>query len=279
MTDTSGAPDEPPTKLPGAPGAADFSFDDHVVLITGGTKGIGRVLCEHFLAWGADVVTCGRNHTDDLPGAGSKTARFVRCDVRDPAEVEALVGEVRDRCGSLDVVINNAGGSPHVAAADASPRFSQAIIGLNLTAPLFVAQYANAVMQEQADGGAIVNVASVSGVRPSPGTAAYGAAKAGLLSLTGTLAVEWAPKVRVNAVTCGLIETEQAELHYGDAAGVAAVAATVPLGRMGTPADVAAACAFLASSAAAYVSGAHLLLHGGGETPAFLAAATRSHPR
>jgi NAD(P)-dependent dehydrogenase (short-subunit alcohol dehydrogenase family) len=128
-------------------------------------------------------------------------------------------------------------------------------------------------MQGQAEGGVIVNVASVSGTRPSPGTAAYGAAKAGLLNLTQSLAVEWAPKVRVNAVTPGLVLTEQSHLHYGDAAGVAAVAATVPLGRMAEPRDVAEACFFLASPAARYVTGANLLVHGGGERPAFLAAA------
>jgi NAD(P)-dependent dehydrogenase (short-subunit alcohol dehydrogenase family) len=128
-------------------------------------------------------------------------------------------------------------------------------------------------MQEQDEGGVIVFIASVSGIRPSPGTAAYGAAKAGLLSLTETLAVEWAPKVRVTAVTAGMIRTEQAELHYGDEEGIAAVGATVPLGRMGDPEDVGDACLFVASPLARYVSGASVLLHGGGEAPAFLAAA------
>ena len=112
----------------------------------------------------------------------------------------------------------------------------------------------------------------MSGLRPSPGTAAYGAAKAGLINLTRTLAVEWAPKVRVNCVVAGMIATEAAEDHYGGAAGLAAVAATVPLGRMGTPDDVAGACLFLASPLASYVSGAALEVHGGGEGPAFLAA-------
>ncbi len=128
-------------------------------------------------------------------------------------------------------------------------------------------------MQTNPDGGNIVNIASVSAERPSPGTAAYGAAKAGLLNLTRSLAVEWAPKVRVNAVTCGLILTESADLHYGDAAGVAAVASTVPAGRLGTPLDVARAVMFLASPLADYCSGTSLLLHGGGERPAFLDAA------
>jgi NAD(P)-dependent dehydrogenase (short-subunit alcohol dehydrogenase family) len=110
-------------------------------------------------------------------------------------------------------------------------------------------------------------------VRPSPGSAAYGAAKAGLINLTTSLAVEWAPKVRVNAVTAGLIRTEQAGLFYGDEAGIARVAATVPLGRMGDPADVADACLYLASPLARYVSGSNLVVHGGGERPAFLEAA------
>jgi len=114
----------------------------------------------------------------------------------------------------------------------------------------------------------------VSALRPSPGTAAYGAAKAGLLNLTQSLAVEWAPKVRVNAIAAGMIRTEQSHLHYGDDAGIAAVGATVPLGRLGEPEDVGDACLFLASSLAAYVTGASLLLHGGGERPAFLDVAT-----
>ena len=120
------------------------------------------------------------------------------------------------------MLINNAGGSPAAEAATASPRFHEKIIQLNLIAPLHFAQQANAVMQQQPDGGQIVNVASVSATRPSPGTAAYGAAKAGLLSLTQSLAVEWAPKVRVNAVTAGMIRTEQVALHYGDETSQAA---------------------------------------------------------
>ncbi|MGH8443636.1 MAG: SDR family oxidoreductase, partial [Solimonas sp.] len=108
----------------------------------------------------------------------------------------------------------------------------------------------------------------------SPGTAAYGAAKAAVLNLVQTLAVEWAPKVRVVAVSPGPVLTEQAELHYGDAAGVAAVEKTIPLGRMAAPADVGDACVWLASPAAAYLSGTNLVLHGGGERPVFLDAAT-----
>jgi NAD(P)-dependent dehydrogenase (short-subunit alcohol dehydrogenase family) len=188
-------------------------------------------------------------------------------------QIESVVAFTTGRFGRLDVLVNNAGGSPEAEAATASPRFSEAIIRLNLLAPLHFAQRANAVMQRQHEGGVIINIASVSGIRPSPGTAAYGAAKAGVLSLTQTLAVEWAPRVRVNAVTAGMIRTELAHLHYGDEAGVAAVAATVPLARMGEPRDVGDTCLYLASPLASYVSGANVLLHGGGERPAFLAAA------
>lgn len=123
-------------------------------------------------------------------------------------------------------------------------------------------------------GGSVVMIGSVSGTRPSPGTAAYGAAKAGLENLARSMAVEWAPDVRVNTLVLGMVRTELSHLHYGDESGIAAVGATVPLGRLAEPSDVGAAAVFLASDRAAYVSGASLLLHGGGERPAFLDAAT-----
>jgi NAD(P)-dependent dehydrogenase (short-subunit alcohol dehydrogenase family) len=247
--------------------ADPLDLTGHVALVTGGGRGIGRGIAERFVAAGAIVVICGRNAPDDV---GSAT--FHPCDVREPEQVGALVEQIVAEHGHLDVVVNNAGGSPPADAATASPRFSESIIRLNLLGPLHVAQRANAVMQDQPEGGSIVNIASVSALRPSPGTAAYGAAKAGLLSLTQSLAVEWAPKVRVNAVSAGLIHTEESHLHYGDEAGIERVAATVPLGRLGEPADVAAACLFLASPMAAYISGANVVLHGGGERPAFLGA-------
>jgi NAD(P)-dependent dehydrogenase (short-subunit alcohol dehydrogenase family) len=149
-------------------------------------------------------------------------------------------------------------------------------VALNLLAPLYCAQAANATMQGQAGGGSIVNIGSVSGLRPSPGASAYGAAKAGLINLTQTLAIEWAPAVRVNCVSAGLVATEAGDDHYGGPQGMAEVAATVPMGRFGTPADVAGLCLFLASPLAGYVTGANLVAHGGGETPAYLAAVERS---
>ena len=251
-----------------------LDFSGQTVLITGGSRGIGRGIAGAFLCAGADVAVCGRKEPDALASGGGKSAIFVSADVRDPEQVEMMVNEVVERFGRLDVLVNNAGGAPFADAATASPRFSEKIIQLNLIAALHCAQQANRVMQSQAAGGSIISIASVSGVRPSPGTAAYGAAKAGLINLSGTLAIEWAPKVRVNVISAGMVRTEQAHLHYGDEDGIARVAETVPLKRLGTPEDVAGACLFLASPLASYVSGANLVVHGGGETPAFLTAAS-----
>lgn len=262
--------------LPDAVAALDFG--GRSVVVTGGGRGVGRAIARAFLAAGADVVVCGRHRpegglpTAPAPGGGERSAEFVEADVRQPEQAEALIDAAVGRFGRLDVLVNNAGGSPYALAADASPRFLASVVTLNLLAPLYCAQAANAVLQH-GDGGSIVNVGSVSGLRPSPGTAAYGAAKAGLVNLTQTLAVEWAPKVRVNCVTAGLLDTGAGPEHYGGPEGLARVAATVPLGRMGTPADVAGCCLFLASPLAAYVTGANLVAHGGGEWPAFLRAA------
>jgi NAD(P)-dependent dehydrogenase (short-subunit alcohol dehydrogenase family) len=231
-----------------------------VVLVTGGTRGIGAAIASAFSAQGDVVAVCARRIPEGLPHEGFPA------DLRDPGACEALVDAVIERFGRLDVLVNNAGGSPPAEAATMSPRFSEKIVRLNLLGPLWLSQHANAAMQSQGSG-VIVNVGSVSGIRPSPGTAAYGAAKAGLLSLTRSLAIEWAPRVRVVAVTPGLVATEHAEEHYPD---FEAIAKTVPLGRFGSPEDVADAVLFLASDRASYASGTHLVLDGGGEWPAFL---------
>jgi NAD(P)-dependent dehydrogenase (short-subunit alcohol dehydrogenase family) len=251
-----------------------FVSQQRVVLVTGGAKGVGRGITERFLAAGATVIVCGREAPEQLPSAGGRTAEFIPANVRDAAAVDTLFTQIAEKYGRLDVLVNNAGGAPFALASKASPRFHESIIQLNLIAPLNLALRANALMQAQPEGGVIVFVASISAVRPSPGTAAYGAAKAGVLSLVQSLAVEWAPKVRVVAVSPGLVKTEQSELHYGDEAGIAAVSATVPMGRMAEPADIGDACVWLSSPQAAYVSGSNLIIHGGGEKPAFLSAAS-----
>ncbi len=247
-----------------------MDMSGRVVVVTGGGKGVGRGITKRFLEANADVVICGREEPESLPAAAGKVAEFVAADVRSLDQIDTVLDTVSESFGRFDILINNAGGAPPAEAATASPRFSQKIIELNLVAPLNFMQRANSIMQKQDAGGAIINIASVSGQRPSPGTAAYGAAKAGLMSLTQSLAVEWAPKVRINAIAAGMIKTEQAHLHYGDEEAISRVAASVPLGRLGEPSDVGNLCLFLASPMASYISGATIVLDGGGEKPAFL---------
>ncbi len=262
------------TGAAGRSGPVDFA--GRAVVVTGGTRGIGRVIAETFLAAAADVLVCGRNKPERLPAAGGRVVAFTAADVRDAEQAKSVVTAAVERFGRLDVLVSNAGGAPGAAAATVSPRFVERVVALNLLAPFYVAQAANAVMQQQDDGGAIINIGSVSAHQAAPLSAAYSAAKAGLLQLTRSLALEWAPKVRVNHITTGLILTDSAAEHYGPDRG-ASVAATIPMGRLAVPADVASACLFLASPLAAYVTGADLAVHGGGEIPArFLAA--RSAP-
>lgn len=246
---------------------AVFGLAGKVALVTGGTSGIGLGITRRLSEAGATVVACSRREPTQGWEPGPNVS-WRACNVRDAEAVNALVDAIVAEHGRLDVAVNNAGGSPPVDAATVSPRFSASIIDLNLTSALHVSQAANRVM----DGGAIVNIGSVAALRPAPTTAAYGAAKAGLLNLTRSLAVEFAPGVRVNALSVGMVRTEKSDDHYGGDEGIARVAATVPLGRLATPEDVANAVLFLASPLASYVSGAHLEIHGGGERPAFLDA-------
>jgi NAD(P)-dependent dehydrogenase (short-subunit alcohol dehydrogenase family) len=246
------------------------SFNKKTIIVTGGGRGLGRGIAERFLSVGADVLICGRNEPESLPETGGRKALFFAADVRDADSTQALVDHAIEATGRLDVLINNAGGSPELAAADATPRFTDAIIRLNLIAPLVLSQQACSAMRETGGGGSIINIASVSAIRPSPGTAAYGAAKAGLVNATRSLAQEWAPEVRVNVIVAGLAKTEAAESHYGGAEGIRKIEQRMPMQRMATPADIGDACLYLASDDAAYVSGATLEVHGGGEPPAFL---------
>ncbi len=254
-----------------------IDFTGKVVLVTGGTKGVGKGICEQFLKAGATVIACARQAPEQLPEADGRSAIFRALDVRDIDAINAYFDWIDSEFGRLDFLVNNAGGAPIAEAATASPRFHEKIIQLNLIAPLNLAQAANRLMQRQDTGGVIVNIASVSAARPSPGTAAYGAAKAGLVNLCRSLAVEWAPKVRVNAIIAGLVRTEQAHLHYGDEEGIAAVGRTIPLQRMALPEDIGNMCVLLASPLCSYVSGAAVTADGGGERPAFLDAANSAH--
>ncbi|MFD7029791.1 SDR family oxidoreductase [Streptomyces sp. NPDC059917] len=249
-----------------------MELDGRVVVVTGGTRGVGAGIARSFLAAGARVVVCARRPPQEPVEAGGREARFTALDLRDPVAVGEFFASVAERYGRLDCLVNNAGGTPYRLLGEGEAERHARVVALNLTAPLTASLAAYPALR--AAGGSVVMIGSVSGTRPSPGTAAYGAAKAGLENLARSMAVEWAPEVRVNTLVLGMVRTELSHLHYGDEAGIAAVGATVPLGRLAEPADVGGAAVFLASDRAAYVSGASLLLHGGGERPAFLDAAT-----
>ncbi|GAA4843531.1 SDR family oxidoreductase [Saccharopolyspora rosea] len=248
--------------------AVEIDLSGRVVLVTGGTRGIGAGIAEVFLRAGAEVHVCGRRPPERMPEHAGRTARFASADVRDPEQVSALVDGIARESGRLDVLVNNAGGSPAADTASASIRFHHKVIELNLVAPLLVAQRALPLLADSS--GSIVMISSVSARRPSPGTAAYGAAKAGLDNLTATLAQEFAPRVRVNSVTVGLVRAEDQPEHYG--ADADEMARVVPMGRLAEPADVGGACLFLASPLARHVTGSSVTVHGGGETSAYLTA-------
>lgn len=248
------------------PASASLDLSGRVAIVTGGTRGLGRVIAARLAEAGCAVAVCGRNQPENLPSG----VEFHAADIREPDQARAFVEAIVARHGRLDVLVNNAGGSPKVDAATASPRFFDSIMRLNLHAAMYMAQAAHAPMKASG-GGSIVNIASVSGIRPSPGTAAYGAAKAGLLNLTQSLAQEWGPdRVRVNAIIAGLMQTETADLTYGDAEAQAAVGRSMPLQRMGTGDDLAGAIIWLCSDLASWVSGARINVDGGGERPYFL---------
>jgi len=244
----------------------DFGLSGKVALVTGGTRGLGRAIASALVEQGCAVMVTARNAPDRL----DQGITFHQSDIRDPEAVKALVDATVSNLGGIDILVNNAGGSPESEAATASTRFADAIMGLNLMAPYYLSRACHGHLKKS-DDGSIINIGSVAGLRPAPGTAIYGAAKAGLMSLTQSLAQEWGKDgIRVNGIIVGLAETENSEATYGDADAQAAVAASLPLGRMCRGEDVANAVCYLASPGAAYISGARLNVDGGGEKPHFL---------
>ncbi|MGW7379225.1 SDR family oxidoreductase [Streptomyces sp. NPDC054794] len=246
----------------------DNSLRGRTVVVTGGTRGVGAGVARAFAEAGARVVACARRP----PEVSVEGVEFAPLDLRDPPAVRAFFAGLP----RLDALVNNAGGTPYRLLADADAERHARVIELNLVAPLTASLAAHEHLRRTR--GSVVMVGSVSGGRPSPGSAAYGAAKAGLENLARSMAVEWAPEVRVNTLVVGMVRTELSHLHYGGEDGIEAVARTVPLGRLAAPADIGAAALYLASDAAAYITGASLHVHGGGERPAFLDAATANKP-
>jgi len=248
----------------------NINFKNKTVVITGGSKGIGLEITKTFLKHQANVIILARNKPKRKIQSKGNAGYFIECDIRNTESIDKTIKEIASKYKSIDVLINNAGGAPMADSLTASPKFHEAIIDLNLTAPLNLSQKIAKKMIKQKTVSNIINISSVTATRPTPGSAAYGAAKGALVNLTKTLAVEWAPKIKVNSIIVGYIETENSILHYGSKSEIKKVAKTIPLKRMGQPQDVANACVFFASDLAEWVTGSALEVHGGGESPAYL---------
>ena len=248
----------------------NINFKNKTVVITGGSKGIGLELTKTFLKHQANVIILARNKPKRKIQSKGNAGYFIECDIRNTESIDSAIKDIASKYKSIDVLINNAGGAPMADSLTASPKFHEAIIDLNLTAPLNLSQKIAKKMIKQKTVSNIINISSVTATRPTPGSAAYGAAKGALVNLTKTLAVEWAPKIKVNSIIVGYIETENSILHYGSKSEIKKVAKTIPLKRMGQPQDVANACVFFASDLAEWVTGSALEVHGGGESPTYL---------
>jgi NAD(P)-dependent dehydrogenase (short-subunit alcohol dehydrogenase family) len=244
-----------------------FRLDGQVAVVTGSGRGIGRAIAIGLAQAGAQVVVTARRRAeiDATASEIGPAATAIDGDIRQPDTNARVAARAIERFGRLDIWVNNAGGSDERVMrklADTPDHAWHEQIDLNLTAPFLGARAACAHL---GDGGSIVNIASITALRPSANNGPYAAAKAGLVSLTATLAAELAPRrVRVNAIAPGPVPTEvfMEALHLTPEQ-LPAVAAQVPLGRLGEPEDIAAAVVFLASPAASWITGQVLTVAGG----------------
>jgi 3-oxoacyl-[acyl-carrier protein] reductase len=251
---------------------ASTALQDKVAIITGGGTGIGRVIAHEMAKVGAHIVVASRNPDHINPTAEAiqqfgRQSLAVSVDVRAPEQVESLVKATMDRFGRIDILVNNHGALFQCAVEDLSPGGWNAIIGINLTGVFLCSRAVGTVMIQQ-QRGKIINIVSVAGLYGSPMTAPYGAAKAGVMNFTKSLAMEWAKHhIYVNAVAPGPILTASGrDLLWSDADLQAKVLAQVPLGRFGEPEEVANAVIFLASDASSYTTGETLYVDGGPAT-------------
>jgi meso-butanediol dehydrogenase/(S,S)-butanediol dehydrogenase/diacetyl reductase len=246
-------------------------FVGKVAVVTGGTAGIGRAVVERLHAEGASVVFCGRRASlgDDLARALADRAAFVVADVTSRDDLARVYETAHERFGRLDVVVNSAGAVVVTPTTALEPRHWRRTIALNLDAVFDSCQLAVPLLRATiasgaAAGAAIVNVASLDAVGGDRGFAAYNAAKAGVVNLSRSLAIEFGREgIRVNAVSPGATDTPLTAATIGDPVARAAFERTIPLGRFGRPEEIAAAVAFLAADEAGFVNGANLVVDGG----------------
>jgi 3-oxoacyl-[acyl-carrier protein] reductase len=247
-------------------GSAQFDFSNNVVLVTGSSVGIGYAIAKRFRGSGATVVINGRD-AEKLALAAQSLADEVGpvlavvADVRSMDEVKAMVDQVVGECGTIDVLVNNAGGNFASPLEKITVNGWRAVIESNLTS-VFNCSVSCFPVFERAGGGNIINIGSVGGMRAHPLRSHYGAAKAGVHALTMTMGHEWAPyNIRVNCVVSGPVLTEAS--RFAEPAVGEAVAARIPMGRLGQPGEIADACAYLASSASSFMTGALMVVDGG----------------
>ncbi len=245
------------------------SLRGRIALVTGAGRGIGRAVA---LALAEQGVRVGVHYNRSEAGAREVAgairglggeAELFRADLADRSQVEALFAGVAARFGGLDILVNNAAVFTRTPALELSAEEWGHVLGVNLSAVFFCCQAAARLMLAQPEGGVIVNLASGGGLHPRPGyeiSAAYGASKAGVVMLTRRLALEWAPKVRVNGVAPGIIDSKPTPMP---AEVRERFARLVPLGRVGTPEEVAAVVLFLASDEARYITGQTVVVDGG----------------
>jgi NAD(P)-dependent dehydrogenase (short-subunit alcohol dehydrogenase family) len=253
-------------ETPFAPGLLRGS----TAIVTGGGSGLGRGIAIALAESGAQVVVTGRRQNlldetaDEITRAGG-TAAGITCDVRDPDAVTAMVEAAEDRLGPVDLLVNNAGATFTVPAEKLSPNAFRAVVETDAFGTFYACQAVGRRIIERGTGGAILNITSTSPLTGNPGRLHGGVGKAGVDSLTKSLAVEWGPRrIRVNALAPGYTPTAGVDRATGATdADIARLGAAVPLGRVGTVADIAWAAVFLMSPAASFVNGATLVVDGG----------------
>lgn len=249
---------------------AEGTFEDRVAIVTGGGSGLGRAIALELGRLGAAVAVAGRRpeplaETVGLVEAAGGTALAQPTDVRDPDQVQALVDATVERFGRVDVLVNNAAGNFVARAEDLSPNGWRAVVSIVLDGSFLCARAAGKRMIEQGDGGAILSVIASYAWTGGPGTIHSAAAKAGIVAMTRTLAVEWAAHgIRVNTICPGPTDTEGAGAAlWPTEEDRIRVAATVPLGRLASPEEVAVWAAALCSPHAGYITGENLTIDGG----------------